>query len=193
MNGRSKECRCDCKLPKRIATSPRLLICMKSGHFVRAIAGKSVAHFAHQSGGKCQRLPRAECISRNSASLLRTNRRARYPLLIRTFEFLKTQESRSCYTFSPKKARIPRQRQQPDKFHGLGSTRSKRRDRANAYADVFRNHPARRSPNLQKRIKDRCHNGQRCRVGPAFAFAKPIPDALRCRHSRRARYALRLR
>ena len=106
-----------------IATSPTFAhLHEKAGQFVKAIAGKSIAHFAHkvEEGVKGLLVP----------SVIFEEFGLRYygpidghdiPLLIRTFEFLKTQEEPVLLHILTKKGKgYEPAIKQPDKFHGLG-------------------------------------------------------------------------
>jgi 1-deoxy-D-xylulose-5-phosphate synthase len=106
-----------------IATSPTFAhLHDKARQFVEAIAGKSIAHFAHkvEEGVKGLILP----------SVIFEEFGLRYygpidghdiPLLIRTFEFLKTQEEPVLLHILTKKGKgYEPAIKQPDKFHGLG-------------------------------------------------------------------------
>ena len=106
-----------------IATSPTFAhLHEKAGQFVKAIAGKSIAHFAHkvEEGVKGLIVP----------SVIFEEFGLRYygpidghdiPLLIRTFEFLKTQEEPVLLHILTKKGKgYEPAIKQPDKFHGLG-------------------------------------------------------------------------
>jgi 1-deoxy-D-xylulose-5-phosphate synthase len=106
-----------------IATSPTFThLHEKARHFVRAIAGKSVAEFAHKV---------EECVKGLIVpSVIFEELGLRYygpidghdiPLLIRTFEFLKTQEEPVLLHILTKKGKgYEPAIKQPDKFHGLG-------------------------------------------------------------------------
>ncbi len=106
-----------------IATSPTFThLHDKARDFVRAIAGKSVAEFAHkvEEGVKGLIVP----------SVIFEELGLRYygpidghdiPLLIRTFEFLKTQDEPVLLHILTKKGKgYEPAIKQPDKFHGLG-------------------------------------------------------------------------
>src|SRR5437868_8413521 len=106
-----------------IATSPTFAhLHDKARDFVRAIAGKSVAQFAHkvEEGVKGLIVP----------SVIFEELGLRYygpidghdiPLLIRTFEFLKTQDEPVLLHILTKKGKgYAPAIKQPDKFHGLG-------------------------------------------------------------------------
>jgi 1-deoxy-D-xylulose-5-phosphate synthase len=106
-----------------IATSPTFAhLHDKAGKFVEAIAGKSLAHFAHkvEEGVKGLIVP----------SVIFEELGLRYygpidghdiPLLIRTFEFLKEQEEPVLLHILTKKGKgYEPAIKQPDKFHGLG-------------------------------------------------------------------------
>ncbi len=106
-----------------IATSPTFAhLHDKAGRFVEAIAGKSLAHFAHkvEEGMKGLIVP----------SVIFEELGLRYygpidghdiPLLIRTFEFLKEQEEPVLLHILTKKGKgYEPAIKQPDKFHGLG-------------------------------------------------------------------------
>src|SRR5437016_13020412 len=106
-----------------IATSPTFThLHDKARDFVRAIAGKSVAEFAHkvEEGVKALIVP----------SVIFEELGLRYygpidghdiPLLIRTFEFLKTQDEPVLLHILTKKGKgYEPAIKQPDKFHGLG-------------------------------------------------------------------------
>src|ERR1700738_5256081 len=106
-----------------IATSPTFAhLHEKAGQFVKAIAGKSIAHFAHkvEEGVKGLLVP----------SVIFEEFGLRYygpidghdiPLLIRTFEFLKTQEEPVLLHILTKKGKgYEPAIHQPHKFHGLG-------------------------------------------------------------------------
>ena len=127
-----------------IATSPTFAhLHDKARRFIEAVAGKSVAEFAHkvEEGVKGLLVP----------SVIFEELGLRYygpidghdiPLLIRTFEFLKTQdepvllhiltkERQRLRTGDQTTGQISRPRQIQDR---------KRRNRARAHADLFRNH-----------------------------------------------------
>ncbi len=106
-----------------IATSPTFAhLHDKAGRFVEAIAGKSLAHFAHkvEEGMKGLIVP----------SVIFEELGLRYygpidghdiPLLIRTFEFLKEQDEPVLLHILTKKGKgYEPAIKQPDKFHGLG-------------------------------------------------------------------------
>jgi 1-deoxy-D-xylulose-5-phosphate synthase len=106
-----------------ITTSPTFAhLHDKARSFVQAIAGKSVVHFAHkvEEGVKGLLVP----------SVIFEELGLRYygpidghdiPLLIRTFEFLKTQEEPVLLHIMTKKGKgYEPAIKQPDKFHGLG-------------------------------------------------------------------------
>ncbi len=106
-----------------IATSPTFAhLHDKAGKFVEAIAGKSLAHFAHkvEEGMKGLIVP----------SVIFEELGLRYygpidghdiPLLIRTFEFLKEQDEPVLLHILTKKGKgYEPAIKQPDKFHGLG-------------------------------------------------------------------------
>jgi len=106
-----------------IATSPTFAhLHDKAGKFVEAIAGKSLAHFAHkvEEGVKGLIVP----------SVIFEELGLRYygpidghdiPLLIRTFEFLKEQDEPVLLHILTKKGKgYEPAIKQPDKFHGLG-------------------------------------------------------------------------
>jgi 1-deoxy-D-xylulose-5-phosphate synthase len=106
-----------------IATSPTFShLHDKAGKFVEAIAGKSLAHFAHkvEEGVKGLIVP----------SVIFEELGLRYygpidghdiPLLIRTFEFLKEQDEPVLLHILTKKGKgYEPAIKQPDKFHGLG-------------------------------------------------------------------------
>jgi 1-deoxy-D-xylulose-5-phosphate synthase len=106
-----------------IATSPTFThLHDKARRFVEAVAGKSLAHFAHkvEEGVKGLLLP----------SVIFEELGLRYygpidghdiPLLIRTFEFLKDQEEPVLLHILTKKGKgYEPAIKQPDKFHGLG-------------------------------------------------------------------------
>lgn len=106
-----------------IATSPTFAhLHDKARRFVEAIAGKSLAHFAHkvEEGVKGLLVP----------SVIFEELGLRYygpidghdiPLLIRTFEFLKRQEEPVLLHILTKKGKgYDPAIKQPDKFHGLG-------------------------------------------------------------------------
>ena len=106
-----------------IATSPTFAhLHEKAAHFVRAIAGKSVAHFAHKVEESVKGLLVPSVIFEELG--------LRYygpidghdiPLLIRTFEFLKTQEEPVLLHILTQKGKgYAPALKQPDKFHGLG-------------------------------------------------------------------------
>src|SRR6267143_1093732 len=106
-----------------IATSPTFAhLHEKAAHFVRAIAGKSVANFAHKVEESVKGLLVPSVIFEELG--------LRYygpidghdiPLLVRTFEFLKTQEEPVLLHILTKKGKgYEPAIKQPDKFHGLG-------------------------------------------------------------------------
>src|SRR5262245_51008158 len=106
-----------------IGTSPTFAhLHEKAAHFVRAIAGKSVAHFAHKVEESVKGLLVPSVIFEELG--------LRYygpidghdiPLLIRTFEFLKTQEEPVLLHILTQKGKgYAPALKQPDKFHGLG-------------------------------------------------------------------------
>ena len=106
-----------------IATSPTFAhLHEKAAHFVRAVAGKSVAHFAHKVEESVKGLLVPSVIFEELG--------LRYygpidghdiPLLIRTFEFLKTQEEPVLLHILTQKGKgYAPALKQPDKFHGLG-------------------------------------------------------------------------
>src|SRR5246127_2537408 len=106
-----------------IATSPTFAhLHEKAAHFVRAIAPKSVADFAHKVEESVKGLLVPSVIFEELG--------LRYygpidghdiPLLIRTFEFLKTQEEPVLLHILTKKGKgYEPAIKQPDKFHGLG-------------------------------------------------------------------------
>src|SRR4026207_1183383 len=106
-----------------IATSPTFAhLHEKAAHFVRAIAGKSVADFAHKVEESVKGLLVPSVIFEELG--------LRYygpidghdiPLLIRTFEFLKTQEEPVLLHILTQKGKgYAPALKQPDKFHGLG-------------------------------------------------------------------------
>jgi 1-deoxy-D-xylulose-5-phosphate synthase len=106
-----------------IATSPTFAhLHDKARRFVQAVAGKSIVHFAHkvEEGMKGLLVP----------SVIFEEFGVRYygpidghdiPLLIRTFEFLKSQDEPVLLHILTKKGRgYEPAIKQPDKFHGLG-------------------------------------------------------------------------
>src|SRR4051812_22959679 len=106
-----------------IATSPTFAhLHEKARHFVKTVAGKSIAEFAHkvEEGVKGLLVP----------SVFFEEFGLRYygpmdghdiPLLIRTFEFLKTQDEPVLLHILTKKGKgYEPAIKQPDKFHGLG-------------------------------------------------------------------------
>src|SRR5436189_2518434 len=106
-----------------IATSPTFThLHEKARHFVRAIAGKSVAEFAHKVEESVKGLIVPSVIFEELG--------LRYygpidghdiPLLIRTFEFLKTQEEPVLLHILTKKGKgYDPALKQPDKLHGIG-------------------------------------------------------------------------
>jgi 1-deoxy-D-xylulose-5-phosphate synthase len=106
-----------------IATSPTFAhLHEKAAHFVRSVAGKSVAHFAHKVEESVKGLLVPSVIFEELG--------LRYygpidghdiPLLIRTFEFLKTQEEPVLLHILTQKGKgYAPALKQPDKFHGLG-------------------------------------------------------------------------
>jgi 1-deoxy-D-xylulose-5-phosphate synthase len=106
-----------------IATSPTFAhLHEKAAHFVRTVAGKSVAKFAHKVEESVKGLLVPSVIFEELG--------LRYygpidghdiPLLIRTFEFLKTQEEPVLLHILTQKGKgYAPALKQPDKFHGLG-------------------------------------------------------------------------
>src|SRR5689334_1375610 len=106
-----------------IATSPTFAhLHEKARHFVESVAGKSVAEFAHKVEESVKGLLVPSVIFEELG--------LRYygpidghdiPLLIRTFEFLKTQDEPVLLHILTKKGRgYEPAIKQPDKFHGLG-------------------------------------------------------------------------
>jgi 1-deoxy-D-xylulose-5-phosphate synthase len=106
-----------------IATSPTFAhLHDKAGSFIKAIAGKTAAHFAHKVEESVKGLLVPSVIFEELG--------LRYygpidghdiPLLIRTFEFLKTQDEPVLLHILTKKGKgYEPAIKQPDKFHGLG-------------------------------------------------------------------------
>ena len=123
-----------------IATSPTFAhLHDKARRFVEAIAGKSLAHFAHkvEEGVKGLLVP----------SVIFEELGLRYygpidghdiPLLIRTFEFLKDQEEPVLLHILTKKGKgYEPAIKQPDKFHGLGKFKTETGETAPAPTPTY--------------------------------------------------------
>ena len=106
-----------------IATSPTFThLHEKAAQFVRAIAGKSVAHFAHSVEESVKGLLVPSVIFEElGLRYYGPIDRHDIPLLIRTFEFLKTQDEPVLLHIITQKGKgYAPALKQPDKFHGLG-------------------------------------------------------------------------
>src|SRR5439155_1583573 len=142
-----------------IVTSPTFThLHEKARHFVESVAGKSVAEFAHKVEDSVKGLIVPSVIFEELG--------LRYygpidghdiPLLIRTFEFLKTQEEPVLLHILTQKGKgYAPALKQPDKFHGLGKYKIESGETAPTptptYSEIFGKTPAKFAVANQKLV-----------------------------------------
>ena len=180
-----------------IATSPTFAhLHEKARHFVRTIAGKSIADFAHKVEESVKGLLVPSVIFEELG--------LRYygpidghdiPLLIRTFEFLKTQEEPVLLHILTQKGKgYAPALKQPDKFHGLGKYKIESGETAPTatptYSEIFGKTLAKFAGDESKA---RCHHRRDAERDRPFAFRQgPSRPLFRCRYRGGTRHAFRL-